>query len=291
MKTSFMTLGCPAWDLDTLCRQGQALGFAGVDLRGYLDTLDITLRPEFTTHAAATRRQLADAGLEVSAISSSLQVCRADKQAENLEEARRTIAAAHALGCQNVRLFGGGDLAGSSHAALAQVGAETVARVLALDGARDLRWLFETHDLWVQAANCRLLLERIPDAAFGALWDMGHTYRVGGEPPEATFEALLGRVGYTHVKDARYVPGQPGAMEDGWRYVLPGAGELPLARSIQLLRESGYAGWLTFEHEKRWHPDLPEPEVAFPAFRQWVEGLNEQRPAIGAGTQPALFHY
>jgi sugar phosphate isomerase/epimerase len=59
-------------------------------------------------------------------------------------------------------------------------------------------------------------------------------------------------------------------MEDGWHYVLPGAGQLPLAESITLLKQSGYNGWLQCEHEKRWHPELLEPEVVFPAFSQWI---------------------
>ena len=48
MKLSFMTLGCPNWDLDTICRRGKEYGYDGVDFRGYLDTLDITLHPLFT---------------------------------------------------------------------------------------------------------------------------------------------------------------------------------------------------------------------------------------------------
>jgi sugar phosphate isomerase/epimerase len=63
-------------------------------------------------------------------------------------------------------------------------------------------------------------------------------------------------------------------MGDGWRYVFPGQGQLPLAEAIQLLKANGYDGWLVFEHEKRWHPILPEPEAAFPAFAQWVDSLG-----------------
>jgi sugar phosphate isomerase/epimerase len=63
-------------------------------------------------------------------------------------------------------------------------------------------------------------------------------------------------------------------MQDGWRYVFPGQGQLPLAEAIQLLKADGYDGWLVFEHEKRWHPILPEPEEAFPAFAKWVDSLG-----------------
>jgi sugar phosphate isomerase/epimerase len=62
-------------------------------------------------------------------------------------------------------------------------------------------------------------------------------------------------------------------MEDGWRYVSPGAGQLPLKTSVTLLKDNGYTGWYQFEHEKRWHPELPEPEDIFPIFAGWIRGV------------------
>ena len=275
MKLSFMTLGCPTWDLDTICARGKEYGFDGVDLRGYLDSLDITTRPEFTSGGAQTRRRLADAGLEVSAISSSITVCVPERAQSNLDEARRTLDTALVLGAKNVRVFGGGSLEQHSREELAKIGCACVEAILALPGAGQIHWLFETHDQWIKAQDCRLLLDSIPNPAFGALWDMGHTYRVGGESPQESYAAIGQRVGYTHVKDAVYDRQDPHAMEDGWHYVPAGAGQLPLEESIRLLMSNGYDGWLLFEHEKRWHPTLPEPEVVFPAFVKWA------RPIIG----------
>ncbi len=273
MKIAFMTLGCPNWDLDTICRRGREYGFDGVDLRGYLDEIDITKLPMFTTRAAQTLRQLNEAGLDVSAISSSIKVCDASARQANIDEAKRTIEVAQKLNTVNIRVFGGGNLENSTHAALAEIGLSCIEEILALDGAETLHWLFETHDNWIKSRDCTLLLNRIDNPAFGALWDMGHTARVGGETPEQSYAAFGSRVGYTHVKDAVYDPQHPQAMQDGWHYVLPGEGQLPLAQAVQLLREKGYDGWLQFEHEKRWHPDLVEPEIAFPAFVQWVKPL------------------
>jgi len=272
MKISFSTLGCPGWDLDTICRNGQQMGFDGVDLRGYLETLDITSLPMFTTAGESTRRKLADAGLAVSGISSSITVCDETLHDRNLDEARRTIETARSLGTGIVRIFGGGSLEKHTRAELAAIGRGCIEEILALDGAGELLWLFETHDLWIQSQDCRLLLDAIP-APFGALWDIGHTPRVGGESPAQTIEALGGRIGYTHVKDAVYGSNLPQLMADGWAYTLPGSGQLPLAEAINLLRQQGYDGWLMFEHEKRWHPRLPEPEVAFAAYARWVKGV------------------
>lgn len=273
MKIAFTTLGCPDWDFDTICRNGQAYGFDGVDFRGYRDEIDITKLARFTTHLVETRQHLTDVGLAVSGISSSITVCNAERRNENIEEAKRTIELSKALGCDNVRVFGGGDLQHANHAELAKIGLDCVQAILDLDGAGDLHWLFETHDNWVTSANCTLLLNHISNPAFGALWDLGHTARVGGETPEQTWAAVGSRVGYTHVKDAVYDTHHPQAMSDGWRYVLPGTGQLPLAEAISLLRQRGYDGWLMYELEKRWHPELEDPEVAFPAFVQWVRPL------------------
>lgn len=274
MKISFTTLGCPGWDLETICRRGREYGYDGIDLRGYLGTLDVTRLPEFTSQAVETRRQLAEAGLAVSGISSSIKVCEAERLQDNIEEARRTIPTAKALGAQNVRVFGGGDLNQHPREELAKIGCDAIEQILALDGASELHWLFETHDNWVKASDCRLLLDAIPNPAFGALWDIGHTPRVGGETPAETYAAVGPRVGYTHVKDALYEPGHPKAMADGWRYVFPGQGQLPLAEAVRLLQNHGYDGWFVFEHEKVWHPELAEPEEAFPAYARWARELG-----------------
>jgi len=273
MKISFMTLGCPNWNLDTICARGREYGFDGVDFRGYLGEIDVTRLTEFTTGVQKTYRLLKAAGLEVSGISSSLRVCVPEDLESNLEEARRTIEVAKSLDAVNIRVYGGGDLEKYTRPKLAAIGCNCVSQILELDGARDLHWLFETHDLWVQAQHCRLLLDSIPDPAFGALWDMGHTWRVGKEKPVESFDAIGSRVGYTHIKDAVYDPESPLAMKDGWHYVAPGTGELPLKESIELLKANGFDGWLLFEHEKHWHPNLPEPEEIFPQFVQWIKPL------------------
>lgn len=47
---------------------------------------------------------------------------------------------------------------------------------------------------------------------------------------------------------------------------------------MTLLAGGGYDGWLSFEWEKRWHSELEEPEVAFPAFVRTLRELEGQLP-------------
>lgn len=274
MRTSMMTLGCPNWDLDQVIHHAALYGYNGIDFRGLKAGLDITTLPDFTTHLTTSAKKIADAGLLTSGISSSLNICDQSKWDSNLEEARRTIPVATALNATYVRIFGGGNVAPGQHADAANIGRDCIHAILNLDGARNLKWLFETHDFWIKSTDCALLLNAIPDPAFGALWDIGHTSRVGGETPEQSYAVLGPRIANAHIKDALHDPAHPNAMPDEWRYVLPGQGQLPLAAGVELLAQKGYTGWLTFEHEKRWHPTLADPEVAFPAFIQWFKSLN-----------------
>ena len=272
MKPCFTTLGCPDWDLDSVIRNGASCGFAAVDFRGLRDEIDVTKLSAFTSDLEETRRKLEDADLAVCGISTSLRICDDTKAEENLEEARRTIPIAAELGVPLLRVFGGGK--GRSRADMVDIGQMMMEQVLELDGADRFKWVLETHDEWIATADCRLLLDRVPATAFGALWDIGHTARVGGEAPADSLQALGERVYYLHVKDAVYDEDHPQAMRDGWRYVEPGMGELPLVEGLELMKARNYDGYVMFEWEKRWHRELPEPEEMFPRFISWFRGLD-----------------
>jgi sugar phosphate isomerase/epimerase len=278
MRLSFMTLGCPNWTLDDICSKGPAYGFDAVDFRGLGPDLDITVTPAFTTDIGATKRRLDSAGLAVSGVSSSLNICNPEKKERDFEEAKRTIPVALALGAKNIRVFGGAYPDSISRLDAASAGAELMHRILSLPDAASLNWVFETHDEWISSRHCNLLIERVNHPSFGILWDTGHTFRVGGEPPGVTYENVGRHVRYVHVKDATFDPTHPKAMASGWRYMPCGTGQLPLAESIALLKRGGYegrggGGYLLCEHEKRWHANLPEPEEMFPAFVKWIRPL------------------
>jgi len=61
---------------------------------------------------------------------------------------------------------------------------------------------------------------------------------------------------------------------DDWQLVALGEGEVPVRESLAALAAVGYDGWLTVEWEKRWHPELAEPEVALPreleTLKRWL---------------------
>ncbi|WP_246310458.1 sugar phosphate isomerase/epimerase family protein [Halorarum halophilum] len=271
------TLGCPKWDIETVFTRASDYGFDGVDFRGLQENLDITRQPEFTSEMDQTRRLLDEAGLSVSALSSSIEICNSDSSEENVSRARRLLPIAHGLDVEYIRVFGKGDSDTQSDSEMARTGRTTMEQILSLEGATDVQWIVETHDNWTQSEDCRVLVDRVDSPNVSVLWDVGHTARTGSESPAETLETLGSSIEYVHIKDAVYEPDHEYAMDDGWRYVAPGTGELPLAETIQLLRRVCFDGWVLFEHEKRWHPELQDPEHAYPAFVDWFKNLSRGR--------------
>lgn len=269
MKLSFTTLACPEWDVDTIVRAAADYGFQGVDFRGTKEGLDISVQAAFTKDLSRTKALIDAEGLKVSGISSSMRICDTEAFAKNLEEARRTIPIALELGAEQIRVFGYGNPARERIVSVDQ-GKRCLDAVLAIEGASRINWLLEMHDYWISSDSCLQLVSAVSHERFRILWDVGHTTRVGGESVASTIEALDDWISCVHVKDAIYDPSHPNAMKDGWRYVLPGEGQLPLEQSVRALEEIGYQGWFVFEHEKRWHRKLEGPEIALPAYVRWM---------------------
>ena len=124
--------------------------------------------------------------------------------------------------------------------------------------------VLETHDAFASAALVADLLRRVDSPSFGALWDVHHPYRVG-ESPEDVVRTLGSHIRLVHIKDAR-------RRGDDWQLVALGEGEVPVREGLAALDAAGYDGWLTVEWEKRWHPELAEPEVALPRELETLVG-------------------
>ena len=73
---------------------------------------------------------------------------------------------------------------------------------------------------------------------------------------------------HTHIKDLRRNNG-------AWEHVLPGEGTFPLREQLDALQKMSYDRFVSFEWEKKWHPEIPDAAVALPHFVQWFrENLN-----------------
>jgi sugar phosphate isomerase/epimerase len=126
----------------------------------------------------------------------------------------------------------------------------------------------ETHDAFSSARRVAGVLRAVDSPYVAALWDSHHPYRVG-ETAQEVIEVLGTRLAHVHVKDARRVT--PG--DSAWQLTLLGEGEVPVREQLKLLVRYGYTGYVSVEWEKKWHPEIAEPEIALPQHIAWLKSI------------------
>ena len=260
LPLGFSTLGCPTWSWRQILDFATEHDFPALELRGLQEHVDITQHPELApARRPEVKRQLADRGLAVVCLGASARMH--DMDAAQLDEASRYIDLAGALGTPYVRVFGDRYVEGEEREATRERIAENLRKV----GERAQDWgvtvLIESHGDFTDSPSLREILRRADSPAVALLWDAHHTFVAAGEPPAETV-ARVGRwIRHTHLKDSIAV----GADR---RYVLTGTGEVPVREQVEALTRTDYRGFYNFEWEKRWHPEIEEPEVAIADYAE-----------------------
>lgn len=145
--------------------------------------------------------------------------------------------------------------------------ANSLAEVMPAAERHGVTVCLETHDAFCRGEEVAAVLQQVDSPHLKAIWDVHHPYRMG-ESIEDTWNFIGERLAHVHVKDAR-------PREDGsWQLVLLGEGQVPCREIIHLLAAKGYQGYLCAEWEKKWHPEIQEPDIALPqhaqALRHWM---------------------
>ena len=274
-RLGFSTLGCPKWPWATVLEQASTLGYQGIELRGLEGEMDLTKRPEFSAlRIAETRRSLADRGLVVSDLGASAKMHERDpaKRAAQLDEAHRFINLAHDLGVPWIRVFPDEYLPDESHESTQQRIGETLAQLGTFANGSGVGVLMESHGTLTDSPSIVAIMKAAGGAPnVGLVWDTHHTVVEGHEKPADTWAALGKWVHHTHIKDSV-------AQGNDRHYVLLGQGTVGVQAIVQALVQGGYDGFFGFEWEKAWHPDIDEPEVAFPQYiqtmKKWLQDAS-----------------
>jgi sugar phosphate isomerase/epimerase len=271
-RLGFSTLGCPKWPWAKVLEQAAALGYSGIELRGLEGEMDLTKRPEFSArNLAEVRRQLADRGLVITDLGASARMHERDpsKRAAQLDEAQRFIDLAHNLGAPWIRVFPDTYLPDEAHEATQQRIGATLAELGTFAKGSGVGVLMESHGALTDSPSLVAIMKAAaPASNVGLVWDTHHTVVEGHEAPADTWAQLRGWVHHTHIKDSV-------AAGSDRRYVLLGQGTVGVQAIVQTLVRGGYDGFFGFEWEKVWHPDIDEPEVAFPQYaetmKKWLQ--------------------
>jgi sugar phosphate isomerase/epimerase len=271
LPLAFSTLGCPGWEWKKILDFAQANGFAAIELRGVMGNLDLPSAPEFApVRIAQSKKEVAEHGLKISDLGASAQmhVAEPGERAKQLADARRFIDLASALEVPYVRVFGN-ELKGPREEVIARV-ADGLHQLGEYAGPKGVTVIIESHGDFVTSPLLKQALTRANSKSVALLWDAHHTFADGHEQPEQTVAALGPWIRHTHLKDS-----VPEGKER--KYVLTGKGDVPIERQVRALQKIGYKGYYCFEWEKMWHPDLQEPEVAFPDYARVMSGYLQSQ--------------
>lgn len=244
MRIAFSSLACPGWSVEQIASAAREFGYDGVEWRLADGEL---LGPR--TNDTVWRR-ISRAGVPAVCLDTSAVFVQADdgRRRKAVEIAAAMGARADEIGAHFIRVFGGGvpedasaNLIDLTRAALADSASRMPAGV---------QMLVETHDAWSRGEAMAKLADGLDGV--GVLWDVAHSVRAGEAPTETLDH--IGVPALVHVKDAI-----------GDALVPLGDGEVPLRDVLDQLRSRGYDGWISFEWEKLWHPEIETAEVALPA--------------------------
>jgi sugar phosphate isomerase/epimerase len=261
---AFSTLAFPDASLASAVSLGRRWGYAGIELRLIDGQLIDPAMP--AADRAGVRRTLA--GMPVVAVDTSVRLTAGDPGAQ----LGRFLELASDWEAPLVRVFGGSLAAGGQDRQdQLRVAAAALDSNVPLASRLGVAIGVETHDdLSASSAVAELLAMSDPQWV-GAVWDSLHPHRMG-ERPADVYANLGERILLTQVKDARRTAGGEG---DDWQLTLLGEGEVPVREMLGLLAAGGYRQPISVEWEKRWHPEIEEPEVALPQYlrllAKWME--------------------
>ncbi|WP_226781312.1 sugar phosphate isomerase/epimerase family protein [Oceaniglobus trochenteri] len=278
MKLAYSTLACPDWTWQQCIDAAVDYGYDGIEWR-LVD--GEVVNPDFPEgKAREIAAAVAAAGLKTCALDSGIKLTipPGGDRDRMLADCKRMLDLARAFGAEELRVF-----PGAYPESVSDDDARTwLGQSLdALDDAAvaaGVRISLELHDMFdwrrrelrgtTTSSLTTAVLKANPDRrGVGILWDIGNPY-MEGENATETWENIEGsrHLSLVHIKDFD----QTG---DKLKYRLMGQGEAPLDRIIGNIRESDYDGWISFEWEKKWQPDIEEPEIALPHFVRYMRGL------------------
>lgn len=257
----FSTLGCPNASLDEAVSIAHRHGLAGVEVRALGGTVDL---PGYFARQFGSPATLAShvqaAGARILALNTSSRLIGAT--AADRAQLLALAPWAEALAVSRLRVFDGGRTADESEFTEARETYRWWQHQRQTHGWHvDL--MVETHDSLFTVATLRRFVAALP--AVKLLWDSHHTWKWGAEPPDATWRAVREHICHVHVKDSV----SRASERHPFTYVLPGQGEFPMATLRLALQADKFAGPVSLEWEKLWHPYLPAIEAALDAATGW----------------------
>ena len=127
--------------------------------------------------------------------------------------------------------------------------------------------LIKTVGIYADTGRLRKLMDSYACDELAALWDMHHPFRDFNEIPDTTIRNLGGYVRHVHLRDSN----------DDHSYNLIGEGTLPIRDMMRALSSIDYNGYISLEWKTDWITDIPDREIIFPHFLNYMNRFENPR--------------
>jgi sugar phosphate isomerase/epimerase len=270
---AYSTLGCPDWSFDHAAEQAAKYGYQALEVRVYNG--DIIPADLSQSERASIRRTLAQTNIGIVGLGASTRFAFPDalERQQNVDQLIKYIELAADLEVPLVRTFGSPGQITISMAQAIDYAADALATVAPTAERLGVTVALETHDAFCKGVDVAAALAQVDSDRIGAIWDVHHPFRMG-EDIETTWRVLGPRIKHVHIKDGVRRP------DGSWQLVLLGKGEVPCRQVVELLNREGYQGYIAAEWEKKWHPEIEEPEIAMPQHAEVLHSWFAQLPVI-----------
>jgi sugar phosphate isomerase/epimerase len=265
MRASFSTLACPDWTMLQIIAIAVGEGYDGIELRFVQGEDSLWKLPVFSgKELASTKRALGDRALTISCLDTSCRFHSPDatERGHWITEGKRMADLAAELGAPGLRIFGDTIQPGADRVSTQSWIAESIRKLAEITASRGVEVWIENHGDFAAASETAAILEQAAPSKVGVVWDPANSFAANQERPADGAARLGAAIRHVHIKDLQ-------RDEDGWRYVLTGEGAFPLLELTTTLQDLGYDGFLSFEWEKKWHPEIADADIALPHFARW----------------------
>lgn len=262
-KLAFSTLACPDWSWQEIVSNARKYGFQGVEIRGIQSELSIPDSIYFKGQAWKDSLKLADDnGIQIINLNSSSHLHETDplKNKKQMDEVKRNMELAAKLNCPFVRVFPDRFPAELTKEQTIDLFAGRLNELREYGKGSGVKVLLDAHGDLSDSSDIKAVLDKTEKGGTGLIWDYFNMYSQIHEELDPMFENLKEYISLVQLKDGTT------DKEGAHVYTFLGGGFLPKMAILEKLDEINYNGFISFEWEKTWHPELPDPEIALPDF-------------------------
>lgn len=251
MKPAFSTVACPTWTLDELVTRMPEWGFLGVELRTFGSASSKMACDPALSSAAKVRAMLGGVGVDPACLATGVRFDDPISppvlgrtflfdQESTVRECKSAIDLAVKLECPFVRVFGY-EVVGEEprRSAIARI-ADRLYK--SLDYARNsgVKLVIENGGSFSTAAGLMEIIDALDHPLLMASYSIP-VAQAAGEDVLNGVNVLGDRMVIAKIKD----------MHAGVPCLL-GRGDLEAKKSVQTLAQSGFGGWVVYEHDAAW---------------------------------------